>query len=75
MSRRATLHDEDVRRCLAAAVDLAGGQATWGARHGLSQSYVAKLLLGRRELSPRVLGALGLRELPRAYTPAAEERP
>lgn len=74
MAKRAPLRNEDVLRCLAAAVDLAGGQAAWGARHGLSQSYVAKLLLGRREISPRVLGALGLRELPRAYEPA-ETRP
>lgn len=74
MARRAPLSDMDIRRCLQAAVDVAGGQAAWGARHGLSQSYVAKLLLGRREISPRVLGALGLRELPRAYEPA-EARP
>lgn len=74
MARRAPLSNKDVIRCLAAAVDVAGGQAAWGARHGLSQSYVAKVLLGRREISPRVLGALGLRELPRAYEPA-EGRP
>ncbi|MFE1597377.1 hypothetical protein [Methylobacterium sp. ID0610] len=74
MAKRAPLHDEDVLRCLKAAVDVAGGQAAWGARHGLSQSYVAKLLLGRREISPRVLSALGLRELPRAYE-SAETRP
>ncbi|ACS43944.1 hypothetical protein [Methylorubrum extorquens] len=74
MARR-PLHDEDVRRCLAAAVDLAGGQSAWAARHGLTQSYVAKLVLGRREISsPRVLSALGLRELPRAYEPT-EPRP
>lgn len=74
MAKRAPLHDADVLRCLAAAVDLAGGQSAWAARHGLTQSYVAKVLLGRREISPRVLSALGLRELPRAYEPA-ESRP
>ncbi len=74
MARRTPLRDEDVLRCLQAAVDVAGGQAAWGARHGLSQSYVAKLLLGRRELSPRVLDALGLRELPRAYEPLEARR-
>ena len=70
MANRAPLSDADVIRCLAAAVDLAGGQAAWAARSGLTQSYVAKVLGGRRELTPRVLAALGLRELPRAYEPA-----
>lgn len=70
MARRAPLHDSDVRRCLASAVELAGGQSAWAARHGMTQSYVAKVILGRREISPRVLSALGLRELPRAYEPA-----
>ncbi len=74
MARRAPLRDEDVLRCLAAAVDLAGGQAAWAARHGLTQSFVAKVLGGRRELTPRVLAALGLRELPRAYEPAEGRR-
>lgn len=70
MARRAPLSDADVIRCLQAAVDMAGGQAAWAARNGLTQSYVAKVILGRREISPRVLAALGLRELPRAYEPA-----
>lgn len=74
MARRAPLHDDDARRCLQAAVDLAGGQGSWAARHGLTQSYVAKILGSRREITPRVLAALGLRELPRAYEPA-EQRP
>lgn len=70
MARRAPLSDADVRRCLQSAITLAGGQAPWAARHGMTQSYVAKVLGGRRELTPRVLTALGLRELPRAYEPA-----
>jgi len=68
MSRRLT--DSDVRRCLASAVELAGGQAAWGRRHGLQQSHVAKLVAGQRALSPRVLAVLGLRELPPVYEPA-----
>lgn len=69
MARRAPLTDADVLRCLAAAVDLAGGQAAWAARNGMTQSFVAKVLGGRRELTPRVIAALGLKELPRAYQP------
>lgn len=67
MSRRLT--DSDVRRCLASAVELAGGQAAWGQRHGIQQSHVAKLVNGRRALTPRVLSALGLRQVPAAYEP------
>lgn len=69
MARRAPLSDADVRRLLVSATELAGGQRAWAAQHGVSQGCVAKAVTGRRGLSPRILGALGLRELPPAYAP------
>jgi hypothetical protein len=73
MARR-PLSDADVLRCLQGAVDVAGGQRAWAARHGLNQSHVSKALLGKRPVPASVLAALGLRELPPAYAPAVEER-
>lgn len=70
MSRRlAPLSAADVRRCLTAAVELSGGQDAWATRHGLTQSYVAKLLAGKRQPGERALAALGLRERPATYEP------
>lgn len=69
MARRSPLSDADVRRLLASATELAGGQRAWAAQHGLSQGAVAKAATGRNGLSPRILGALGLRALPPAYAP------
>ena len=75
MSRR-PLTGGDVRACLKAAIRAAGGQRAWAARHGVSQGYVSKAVLGRRPPGDRVLAALGLRELPPAYVPVqAEDRP
>lgn len=71
---RRPLSDADVLRCLQAAVDVAGGQRSWAARHGLNQSHIAKVLCGKRGIPASVLAALGLRELPPAYAPAGEER-
>ena len=68
MSKR-PLSDSDVRRCLAASIELAGGQRAWARQHGLQQSHVGKLVAGRRALTPRVLSVLGLRQLPPAYEP------
>ncbi len=69
MARRPPLDDAAVRRLLANATELAGGQRAWAAQHGLSQGAVAKAATGRNGLSPRILGALGLRALPPAYAP------
>lgn len=68
MSRR-PLTDEDVRLVLSAACRIAGGQRSWSRLTGISQSYVGKVLAGKREPGERVLAALGLAELPRMYAP------
>lgn len=75
MSRRlAPLSAADVRRCLVAAVELSGGQDAWASRNGLTQSYVANLIAGKRSPGARALAALGLRERPATYEPVREDR-
>jgi hypothetical protein len=68
VSRR-PLTDEDVRIVLSAAVRIAGGQRVWSRLHEINQSYVGKVLAGKRDPGERVLAALGLAELPRRYGP------
>lgn len=75
MSRRlAPLSAEDVRRCLVSAVALSGGQDAYASRHGMTQSYVAKLVAGKRSPGAKALAALGLRDRPPTYEPAGEDR-
>lgn len=43
----------------------AGGQKAWAAEHGIAPQHVCDVLAGRREMSDRILGALGFRRVER----------
>ncbi|MGX9966083.1 hypothetical protein ACVFYP_22345 [Roseomonas sp. F4] len=47
------------------ACDAAGGQKAWAEAHGLTAQHVNDVLSCRREISDRVLAALGLRRVVR----------
>jgi DNA-binding transcriptional regulator YdaS (Cro superfamily) len=63
------LSSEDVRKRLATACQTAGSESAWAKAHGLSQSYVNKVVNGRKPPSDTILKALGLRS---GYEEAAE---
>lgn len=54
------LRTVDVYAEIRRACDLAGGQRRWAEAHGLSPQHVNDVLACRREISPRILSALGL---------------
>lgn len=58
----------DVARMLREACQKAGGQAAWGAPHGIPRQVVHNVMSGHRRPTERVLRALGLREVTR-YVP------
>ena len=64
-SQAETISEIDVYGELRRACRLAGGQATWAAAHGLTQQHVCDVLAARRQISDRVLAALGLRRVVR----------
>lgn len=51
---------EQVIAALRQACVSAGSQGAWAAAHGVSPTYVSDTLSGRRDLSDKVLAALGL---------------
>jgi hypothetical protein len=55
-------HDEVVE-LLRAAVEREGNQVAFAKRHRLNRSYLNRILNGKREASPPVLKALGLRNV------------
>lgn len=57
------LDSVDVFHRLRAACKVAGGQAAWAARHGISAAYVSDVLNANREPGPLVLNALGLKRV------------
>lgn len=59
----------DVYAALERACRDAGGQKAWAAAQGLAPQHVSDVLTSRREISDRVLAALGLRRAVR-YAPA-----
>lgn len=44
---------------LRAAIAKAGGQSAWASQHGISESYLSDVLLGRREPSHKISAVLG----------------
>jgi DNA-binding transcriptional regulator YdaS (Cro superfamily) len=63
------LSGDDVRKRLVAACQALGSESAWAKAHGLSQSYVNKVVNGRKPPSDTILKALGLRA---GYDEAAE---
>lgn len=59
------LTDDDVRRLVAAACDRAGGCAGWAREIGEHRQVVSLYTCGGRAASPRMLEALGLRQVRR----------
>lgn len=59
------LDENDVRSILADRVATAGSQAAYARQIGVSDEYVRRMLNGTRAPGPKVLGALGLREVVR----------
>lgn len=59
------LRQSDVFVKLADAIDAAGGQKAWAERHGIAPQHLNDVLNARREISDRVLRALGLQRVTR----------
>jgi len=55
----------DVYRLLDAACRKAGSQSAWAKEHGMTVQFVSAVLNARKAPSPRLLAALGLREVRR----------
>lgn len=55
----------DVFADLRQACREAGGQKAWAAAHGIAPQHLNDVIAGRRELSPRILAALGWRQIVR----------
>jgi DNA-binding phage protein len=53
---------EDVLNILRAEVATAGGQSQWARQNGVSRTILNRILSGHRNLQPKVLRALGLKE-------------
>ena len=73
------LSREDVRRLLAKAVKEAGDQYLWARNVGVDQSYISKVLTGRRQPGPRICAALGIERVItvtyRIRPPPRQDRP
>ena len=54
------LNEAEVRELLRQRVELTGSQAAWAREHGVNQSSVAKVILGRRKPAPKIVAQLGL---------------
>ena len=54
------LREIDVFAELRRACAAAGGQKAWAEVHGIAPQHLNDVLMCRREISPRILGALGL---------------
>ncbi|NKE43399.1 helix-turn-helix domain-containing protein [Roseomonas frigidaquae] len=59
------LRTAQVYALLQDACTAAGGQKAWAEAHGLSAQHVNDVLATRREISDRVLAAIGLRRVVR----------
>jgi hypothetical protein len=59
----AKLTNSEARDRLYWACKAAGSQKAWGAENGFSQSTISNAIMGRKRLSDRMLGCLGLRRI------------
>jgi hypothetical protein len=55
----------DVFAALRLACREAGGQKAWAEAHGVTPQHLNDVLAGRREVTPRILAALGFRQVVR----------
>jgi hypothetical protein len=60
---RLTFDHDEVVELLRSAVEREGNQVAFAKRHRLNRSYLNRILNGKREASPPVLKALGLRNV------------
>lgn len=51
--------EPDVLRVLSQRCELAGGQAAWAQRHGISRSVLCETLAGKRGMSEAIANAAG----------------
>ena len=63
MERAEVLVFEDVLKLLRAEIAAAGSQSEWARQKRVNRSIVNSTPLGRRNLQPKVLTALGLEEI------------
>jgi hypothetical protein len=61
----ALLREIDVFAELRRACDAAGGQKAWCDRHGIAAQHLNDVLMCRRQISDRILAALGLARVTR----------
>lgn len=54
------LSEAEARERLAAAIAASGGQHAFAKTHGFSSAYISDVVRHRRDLSERLLAALGL---------------
>jgi hypothetical protein len=57
------LTEAEVRALLAAAVASAGGQRRFAEQHGFTAGYINDVLRGNRNLSDRILRAIGVERI------------
>ncbi|MEW6212376.1 MAG: hypothetical protein AB1631_28885, partial [Acidobacteriota bacterium] len=63
MKRVKRYTEEEARKLLADAIDRAGSQGAFAAANGLSRQYLSDILNGRRDMSGKILSALGLKKI------------
>lgn len=54
------LTEQEVKERLIAAVAAAAGQRSFATKHGFSFAYINDVVRGRRDLSERILAAIGV---------------
>ena len=69
------LREIDVFAALRRACDAAGGQKAWAEAHGIAPQHLNDVLNARREISDRVLAALGLARVTRYAKVSIGARP
>ena len=69
------LRQIDVFAELRRACDAAGGQKAWAEAHGIAPQHLNDVLMCRREISDRVLAALGLARVTRYARVSIGARP